>query len=378
MSFLNNLILNLLKFQIMKKVIFLFTMVFAATFAMSQNTATTTQTGDDNSVLVEQVGSNTATVTQTATLLVPAQAGNDAEVLQVNGDGNISTVTQTGNTNTVWLNQGIKAGIWTGYNSNVASTNSTATIAQSGVGNIENMEQYGISNSAILSQTNTTNARADVYQGWAYSGWGETAITSALSVTNSSVSVTQVNGASDYVGLWQYGGDNDHITITQNNGDNNRAQVTQGFIYDDLNYNFSRPIYNVDDNNATVTQNGSNNVGKLMQLGNGNAFTLTQNGNGNKVGDAPGGLEPARNGYFKQDGDGNVLTGEQTDGAVLDATSVQTGDDNFIDMEQGAGDIAKIMQVGNLNDAYLTQMGGGQDATILQTGDLNVATVSQQ
>ena len=124
----------------MKKVIFLFAIVFAATYAMAQNTATTTQTGDDNSVLVEQVGSNTATVTQTATLLVPAQAGNDAEVLQVNGDGNISTVTQTGNTNTVWLNQGIKAGIWTGYNSNVASTNSTVTIAQSGVGNIENME----------------------------------------------------------------------------------------------------------------------------------------------------------------------------------------------------------------------------------------------
>lgn len=362
----------------MKKVIFLFAMVLAVINAMAQNTATTTQTGDDNSVLVEQVGANTATVTQTATLLVPAQAGNDAEVLQVNGNGNVSTVTQTGNTNTVWLNQGIKAGIWTGYTSNVASTNSTVTIAQSGVSNIVNMEQYGNLNTGSFNQSGVTNSRADVFQGWAYSGWGETFVTSALSVTNSSVSVTQLNGASDYVGLWQYGGDNDHITITQNNGDNNRAQVTQGFIYDDLNYNFSRPVYNVDDNNATVTQNGSNNVGKLMQLGNGNAFTLTQTGTGNKVGDAPGGLEPARNGYFKQDGDGNVLTGEQTGGAVLDATSVQTGDDNFIDMVQGAGDIAKIMQVGNLNDAFLTQMGGGQNATILQTGDLNVATVSQQ
>ena len=362
----------------MKKVIFLFAMVFAVTFAMAQNTATTTQTGDNNNVLVEQVGSNTATVTQTATLLDPVQDGNDAEVLQVNGDGNVSTVTQTGNTNTVWLNQGIKAGIWTGYNSNVASTNSTVTIDQSGSANIVNMEQYGNLNSATFNQTGVTNTRADVFQGWAYSGWGETPVTSALSVTNSSISVTQVNGVSDYVGAWQYGGNNDHITIIQKDGDNNRAQISQGFIYDDLNYNFSRPVYDVDNNNATVTQIGNSNVSKLMQLGDGNGFSLTQTGNGNKVGDAPGGLETARNGYFEQDGDGNIFVGAQTDGATLDNTSRQTGDDNLIDMEQGAGDIAKIIQQGNLNDAFLTQMGGGQNATILQTGDSNVATVTQQ
>lgn len=363
----------------MKKVSLVLGMVLAVSMAMAQSTATTTQNGDGNSVLVDQVGSNTATVTQTATLLVPAQDGNDAEVLQVNGDGNVSTVTQTGNTNTVWLNQGINAGRWTGYNSNVASTNSTVTIGQSGgSGNIENMEQYGDNNSATLSQINATNTRADVFQGWAYSGWGETAITSALSVTNSSVSVTQSNGNTDYVGVWQYGGNDDHVTISQSGGDNNRAQIAQGFIYNDLNYNFTRPVYNVDNNNATVTQSGNSNVSKLMQLGDGNAFSLTQTGDGNKVGDAPGGLETARNGYFKQDGDANIFIGAQADGATLDNTSKQDGNDNYINISQGEDDVAKIIQTGDLNDVYLTQMGGTQNATILQIGNSNVANVTQQ
>lgn len=360
----------------MKKVSLFLGMVLATSMAMAQNTATTTQNGDKNSVKVEQAGSNTATVTQTAVddLLV----GNNAEVLQINGNENQSAVTQTGNRNTVWLNQGIKAGLWTGYNSNIASTNSVVTIDQSGKDNIVNMEQYGNLNAANFNQTGVSNTRADVFQGWAYSGWGETTVTSALNVTNSSVSVTQINGANDYVGAWQYGGDDDHITITQKDGDNNRTQIAQGFIYDDLNYNFTRPVYNVDKNNATVTQIGNNNVSKLMQLGNGNTFTLTQTGDRNKVGDAPGGLEPARNGYFKQDGDGNTFVGTQTDGAVLDATSAQTGNDNEIDMVQGAGDVAKILQTGDFNDVFLSQMGGGQNATILQTGNSNVATVSQQ
>lgn len=361
----------------MKKVSLFLGMVLAASFAMAQSTATTTQNGDGNSVLVDQVGSNTTTVTQTATLFYPAQDGNDAEVLQVNGDGNESTVTQTGNTNTVWLNQGIDAGRWDDY-SGVASTNSTVTIGQSGSGNIENMEQYGDGNSATLSQINATNTRADVYQGWAYSGWNETATTSALSVTNSSVSVIQSDGDKDYVGLWQYGGDDNHVTISQSVGDNNRAQVSQGFIYDDLNYNFTQPVYNINHNNATITQAGTNNQAKLMQLGNSNTFALTQTGEGNHLGDAPGGLEVARNGYFKQDGDHNTFEGTQDGGATLNNTSRQTGDYNDIDMTQGAGDMAKIIQDGDFNDVLLTQMGGGQDATILQTGNSNTATVTQQ
>lgn len=361
----------------MRKLSLVFAMTLAAGMAMAQNVSTTTQNGDKNSVSVEQLGSNTATVTQTA--VDELVKGNDAEVLQVNGNGNEGTITQSGNKNSAWLNQGIKAGLWTGYIGNLASTNSEGIIGQSGSDNDASMEQYGNLNSATINQAVVTNAEAYVYQGWAYSGWGETAVTSALTVTNSSVSVIQENGDKDFAGAWQYGGDNDHITISQQDGDNNNAQVAQGFIYDDLNYNFSRPVSNVDDNYATVTQVGNNNVGKLMQLGDGNDFTLTQNGDGNQVGEAlpRNGLLKTRNGYFKQDGNDNTFTGSQTNGAVLDATSAQNGNDNEIELTQGSGDLAKILQDGNWNEAYLTQGGGTQTATILQDGNTNVARVTQ-
>jgi hypothetical protein len=111
-----------------------------------------------------------------------------------------------------------------------------------------------------------------------------------------------------------------------------------------------------------------------MQLGSDNKLGLTQNGNGNKVGGMPGtGLVT----YFRQTGDGNEFYGTQNNGATLEQTSGQLGDGNYINLLQGAGDNAKIIQAGNLNDAYLSQFGGGQNATMLQTGNSNVSTISQ-
>jgi hypothetical protein len=157
------------------------------------------------------------------------------------------------------------------------------------------------------------------------------------------------------------------------------VSIAQGFIYNDADYNFTTPKFNVNNNTASVNQVGGDNSAKMFQLGDGNTFSLTQQGNGNTIGGRGlSGLEAIRNGYFEQDGDGNTFTGVQTDGATLSDDSRQTGNGNAIEMSQGEDDLAKIVQHGDMNDVFLTQMGGGQNATILQTGDLNVATVTQK
>lgn len=363
-------------------------MVFAVTFAMAQNTATTTQTGNQNNATVVQAGSlNDAAVTQTGNLNIGSadQSGtsNVGVVDQLDGNSNLSTLDQDGTSNEAYLTQGMVEEYYDApYNVSTAMSASFNTISatQSGLTNYVEVVQVGGTaidngNQTTVSQDGNNNV-AYSYQGWPFGFWGETPVTSALSSLSSTVSITQVSDGNQGA-VWQYGGEDNDATIDQE-GLNNVARIAQGFIYEDAAYNFSHPVYNTSDNAASITQEGEANTAKLFQLGNGNSFTLTQNGDGNEVGLAVGGLLVARDGYFEQDGDGNIFVGEQNDGAVLDNTSRQTGDDNEIDMEQGENDWAKIIQDGNLNDAFLTQGGGGQNATILQTGDNNMASVTQQ
>jgi len=354
----------------MKKVSLFLGMVLVAGMAMSQNKAVTTQTGKENEATVTQVGSNDATVIQTGD-------ENVGVTDQLNGNGNTISIEQkNGNKNEAYVTQGMVTNYGGLTSSNVPGTLNKATVVQSGSANVVGeFIQVGDKNEGSVSQTGVGNS-AYAYQGWAYGFWGETAITSALSSTNSTVSITQIQD-NNQSAVWQYGGDNNDATISQD-GEANIARIAQGFIYTDAPYNFSNPVYNTKDNTATIIQSGDGNAAKLFQLGDANSFTLTQSGGGNKVGVAAGGLLEARNGYFEQDGDGNIFVGAQANGATLDNTSKQDGDGNYINMSQGGGDVAKIIQDGDLNDAFLTQMGGGQNATILQTGDSNIATVSQQ
>ncbi|MBW8326237.1 MAG: hypothetical protein K0M50_15835 [Prolixibacteraceae bacterium] len=368
----------------MKKVSLVLGMVLAVSMAMAQNVSLVEQVGNSNGATVAQTGSlNDATAKQIGNsdvaLVKQVGTSNIGVSDQINGNTNTSTIDQNGTSNQAYLTQGMIPSYYAApYNisSSVSSSNSVGSIKQIGIENYSEFVQVGPTNAGSVNQNGKGNT-AYIYEGWPFGFWGETSVTSALASSNSTVDISQTSGNDNFGAVWLYGGDKNKVTINQT-GSNNNSQITAGFIYDDANYNFSRPVYNVDNNTAAVTQIGNSNVGKLMQLGNDNTFTLTQNGNLNKVGSAPGGLEPSRNGYFKQDGDNNTFDGVQTDGAVLDATSAQTGNSNDIDMVQGAGDVAKILQTGDFNDVFLTQMGGGQNATILQTGNSNIATVSQQ
>lgn len=365
----------------MKKLSLVFAMVLAATFAMAQNTAKTAQTGNNNGATVAQSGIiNDATVTQAGNqntgIIKEAGNNNIGVVDQAYSIQNYGSVDQTGNLNEAYLNQGMVANAISGQQSTaMAASNNSGTIVQKdGEKNYSEMVQVGYVNAAGILQQGSNNT-AHAYQGWPFGFWGETATTSALSSTNSTVSITQIY-QSNVGDVWQYGGDKNYVIIGQN-GFANVAKVAQGFIYTDAPYNFRYPVYNGSNNTASISQVNDNNAAKLFQLGNGNSFSLSQTGNGNKLGLAAGGLLEVRNGYFEQDGDANIFVGTQANGAELKNTSRQTGNSNYINMSQGAGDIAEIIQQGDLNQAWLTQGGGAQDATITQTGNSNTSVVTQ-
>ncbi len=349
----------------MKKLLTAVVFILISTALVAQNnTATVNQNGNDNEGNVAQTGNL-----------------NYAEVSQFDGDENISDVNQNGSSNEAYIAQGMTTNYFGSpvYSPTtpMSGSRNKADVDQNGSGNfVSNIVQVGDDNDATVDQNGEGN-NVYVYQGWAFGFWGETPITSALSSYNSTVSITQLND-DNYSAVWQYGGVNNEVIIDQE-GYSNKTQIAQGFIYEDGAYDFTFPVYNTENNYASVTQMGNGNVGKLFQLGNDNQFTLTQNGNGNTVGYDAGvsGLVPVRNAYFTQDGDFNTFTGEQNDGATLDIESYQFGDGNAIDLLQGEDDVALIQQNGDLNTANVYQYGVDNDASVIQNGNSNIANVSQ-
>ena len=376
-----------------------------AGFGFGANTATVNSDGNGNSADIAQTGSNTADIeqignSQTATIgqngtdndgmaeqygngnasdIAQVGSTNSAWTGQLDGDGNTADIDQDGTGNGAWVTQGMVENYYSDPNyqpsTSLPGNSNSASIDQGGANNVGDVIQVGSGNAIDVDQSGSSNT-AIVYQGWAFGFWGETPVTSALSSYNSTVTINQ-NTGDNYSAVWQYGGDNNSIAIDQQ-GAANRTQIAQGFIYEDANYDFPHPIYNTNNNGATINQVGTDNSAKMFQLGDNNSFTLNQNGASNTVGGRGlSGLEAIRNGYFDQGGNDNEFTGTQNDGATLDDKSYQYGDSNDIDLIQNAGDVALIQQDGNSNNANNYQYGGGQSSSIIQTGDSNNASVTQ-
>ena len=367
----------------MKKLLTAVVFLLISTALIAQNTATTTQTGDDNNSTVGQTGSNYSQVLQdgnTNTANVGQEGTNTAVVDQLNSTLNTANVDQDGSGNEAYLTQGMVENYYAApYNisTDMSANENTGSIDQLGDGNVVEFIQVGDNNEGSAEQTGDGNT-SYIYQGWAFGFWGETPITSALASYSSTVGITQIED-DNYAAVWQYGGTNNDVSIHQD-GVGNLSQITQGFIYEDAPYNFTHPVYNTQDNFASVEQYGNDNIGKAMQLGDGNSFTLTQNGDGNSLGFGidQTGLLLSRNAYFEQDGDDNIFVGTQNDGATLKHESFQFGDGNEIDLIQNEGDVALIQQSGDFNKANVYQYGVGNDATAVQNGDNNTANITQQ
>ncbi len=387
----------------MKKLSLLFLMMLAVAFVMAQtqnNVALTEQDGDKNDALVKQIGAkNDGTIHQygTKNLGTVKQDGNNNVGVadQLRGNNNIATVDQVGGSNKGYVQQGLTKDYYDDYTGsanpptyNMYANNNDASVVQTGNSNFSNVGQWGNNNEATSVQDGNSND-VYIYQGWEGSWWNGP----KLYATNSKVDIEQhKNGNSARV--WQYGGNNNKINILQN-GNDNLVSITQGWIYTDLNYDFTAPVLNTKNNNVLIDQIGNSNKAKMMQLGDNNLFKLTQTGNDNSLGYFAGSLQPSRNAYFTQDGDKNIVAGvhknpsdklsfwenhdaEQFNGATLSYESYQAGDLNVIGLRQGKDDFAIIQQDGIGNEALLWQQGSNQNvATMMQFGNNNSASIVQ-
>lgn len=389
----------------MKKIAILFAMIFVVGMAMGQtitNEAETEQIGNHNEVLVKQIGDQNDAASH--------QYGNenDASVLQdgdenigladqLRGDRNSADVLQVGNSNEGYIIQGMISGYYSDYGVttyNMTSHDNNGSIEQEGIDNYSDLLQVGNNNNGSLNQSGNNN-KAYAYQGWAGDWWGFGGVRANLFSNNSTATIEQINNDNNGQ-IYQYGGNNNTGNIHQN-GNFNAATISQGFIYDEFAYDFTNPVFNTQNNFASINQIGSSNTSKLFQLGNGNSFKLNQTNDGNSVGFNPSAVSllDKRNAFFAQDGSNNRFAGvvlnannipvfkpglaaEQYNGATLSHESYQKGDYNDIGLRQGQDDFALIQQDGLGNGALLWQQGADQNvATMVQKGDYNTSSVVQ-
>jgi len=376
----------------MKKLSFIFAMMFAASMAMAQNTSLLVQKGSTNDALVKQIGignndkvhqygnNDDATVKQIGSY-------NIAVADQLLGDRNTATVLQDNNSNQAYLVQGMNTGYFSAdgvTTLDIAAYDNIGSITQgSGVRNYSELHQMGNNNNGSVVTSGNDNF-AYIYQGWAGSWWGEPSILG----NNNTASIKQTWN-NNWGGIWQ-DGNNNGANLLQD-GTSNMGRISQGYNYTGITGVAYTPY--VQYNQANVTQIGIGNYLRLFQLGDANLFKLKQSGDYNTVGGRTT-IGDYRKNFFQQYGNSNKFTGvyrsgndlwfdinadaEQSNGATLSETSYQKGDLNRIGLVQGQGDVALIQQDGYNNEAVLWQHGGGQNAEIMQTGSTNTANVLQQ
>ncbi len=125
-----------------------------------------------------------------------------------------------------------------------------------------------------------------------------------------------------------------------------------------------------DASEATITQQNSDSLARVVQDGNGNAVDIAQKG------PAP---QTAR---IAQDGDTNRVDIEQDGLGSSDLGLAQEGDDNTAIVLQrenstSTQSLAAILQRGNGNAVVLVQDGSNNQANLTQIGDGNTMTATQ-
>ena len=371
----------------MKKLTTLLVMLlFTAGMAMGQNTANTSQSGNGNDSTIDQVGAQNQGDTEqdgngNDASLVQLESSNDGGIEQIGNDNN-SEMSQDGISNVGISVQGID---YPNANRNVSSLEQTGNNNRG-----TSFQFYGVENESEVIQNGNQNL-AFVIQGVNLAGSNQ------LDVVNRNDAVITQNTSNSDARITQYNVNENVATVTQDGGNFNNGQIYQGYLFNSL--ETSPSVAN--DNEGYIDQVGDQNSATVMQLGNNNLFNLVQTGTGNTVGEE-GAVQSGSN-WFKQRGDRNEFVGvnqgsnglslalfsaaEQNNGATLDFDSegitgyygsFQRGNDNSIGLRQGNNDVGQIQQLGNSNTSLLYQVGAeSHSATILQDGNSNTASVSQ-
>lgn len=360
----------------MKKLLLLAAFGLFASPALAQNTASTSSTGNNNTVDVAQSGSNSATVTQGA---VGLPADDNAAIVQQLGTSNTAEIEQTGSNNEGAVVQGR-------FNASTGTaTGNQATVTQSGSNNTGN---FGAGDDgAIIGQGyrggTATDAVAEVTQSG--SGGQVLAVQGVRDATTTRSEATIEQGGFNNIAVSRQGefagssSTDDDVLIRQlSGGQDNFALVTQG---QDQNSSNSEAVVvqggSFDE--AQVDQGGDNQYARVLQGDNGtssdNIATVAQvdGGAGNAV-------------YLDQ---GTSFFGGMVSASGNDASVLQNGVDNRADIQQGTdlqsaaayetvtNSESTISQAGEANFARIAQGGDNQRGDIAQTGNSNDAHLFQ-
>jgi len=350
------------------------------------NIATVTQAGTDGYSSIDQTRDNTATVTQTM-----ASRAMNSLVVQDNssGGGNIATVTQRG--------------FGLGKNTDEESANFTGSfVSQTGnTGNVRVQQNEGTIDAVSRITQTGTNKRAEVIQ---ESGTADSLVMQsggAMKVEvyqeGSSTSEIRQSGQFHTAGVRQEGDDNfsridqtgvngdvgdpnepngapiptdidERLGVWQT-GDQNRSEVDQFGTnqFSDIRQNgFSNESY-VTQNIVALTVPGELGAdASVNQQGDDNLSRITQSGRGDIA-------------YVDQIGNLNHSIIMQNAGGVGNEADVnQDGDDGRSRIEQsGTDNFARLNQDGLLNQSFITQGGATNQAFVNQAASGNVSAITQ-
>ncbi len=308
----------------MKKIIFLFAMVFAVSMAMAQNSSSISTTGDWNDASIKQgvANNNTASILQSQNGQSVVYRGN-AEITQVTGSwGKITQYGTWGNGRIYENNYDRGETYQNGFQNNALISFNYGQGYNAGY-----IEQIGNTNTGYIHTTFHNNGTeldpllirqtGNKNQAYIESGWN------APASNYNKASITQT-GELNTSKVRQEGGDVNDARVVQT-GNSNHADLVQTGAY----------------LVATINQWGGNsNIVNLKQAG-GNA-DIDQMGNDNEV----RGLQSAAS------ADEQLWAGFA--GATLDV--IQYGNENTLDLSStSAGAVVDVYQNGLLNKAMVIQ-----------------------
>ena len=334
----------------MKKVSLVLGIVLAASFAMAQNTATVSQTGDNGQANVTQGGGdlNIAAITQVETA-TSTPVGKQIATVKQTGSSNSAIVgqTETGggghNTNNAYIEQ-----IGT-ENKSVQSTYAGSYNSGQNVWGYQNGKNNELTQTWQGGYTNSFKATMTGDRNHVIQGWNASASNGNVTISGSDNHATQgLTGSNE--------GYNTGINITQKADFNEATQVFGGGagshnnvgIIDQTNLINSGFAKNI----ATQTVNGYDVYAKIGQIGVTNNASQVITGNYNFV----------PNTTYPQN-----FTG------IKYVEIIQTGNDNkaaqTIDGNQNQ---TKFTQTGNNNEARTSQIGNLSNVQVLQQGNSNI------
>ena len=297
-----------------------------------------------------------------------AEADNNCSVINQDGTNLTATVSQSGDGNVSDIDQ------------NQGSTGAKATVTQTG----EDASSYILQSNAGIANYPT---KAVVRQ----SGVGSESAILQTDTRNHSALVTQVGDSSSFIA--QNGGLDTSAEVLQNGGSQNTAMVFQ-----EAGNKASVGDSNPGNTNSGIIQTGSSNNSEIYQ---GNFASATPTGaTGVKASNTQIGSDndsmiiqnvtnPAAGGTsaqlvtVDQTGDGNVSSVVQT--GIRDAQIVkvlQSGNDNLSRVEQSdpsdsaAGNLANVQQYGDQNDSLVDQSSYTGTVNVTQTtvGGINATS----